>query len=104
MTSMIEETSSSMAAAGESPSTPIRQSSLRTSMDVVRSPLLHTSLPPLQPTPTTVPMPGASTTLAELADTEVQHLLALTLTAMRMRGLPIPREMSSSSLSKNDCK
>ncbi len=74
MTSMIEETPPSMAAVGESPSIPTHESSLRTSVDVAWSTLLHTLLPPLQPTPTTVPMPGASTTLAELADTEVQHL------------------------------
>jgi len=40
--------------------------------------------------------------LADLADTKVQHLLALTFDAMRARGLPLPQEITATSSSKPD--
>jgi hypothetical protein len=78
MTSMIEETSPSTAAVNEPPRTPTRPLSLWTHLDVAWSPLLRPPLLIPQPTTTTAPTPGANTALATLADTEVQHLLALT--------------------------
>jgi hypothetical protein len=40
--------------------------------------------------------------MADLADTKVQHLLSLTLEAMRVRGLSIPCELTSSSSVRHD--
>jgi len=84
------------------PRTPTRPSLLWTQLDVAWSPLLRQPPSALRPTLTTANAARPNSMLADLADTKVQHLLALTFDAMRARGLPLPQEITATSSSKPD--